>query len=282
MGWISPKEALRRYKQRRKTRKLQKLAVVASRHDSPSTLSTAVDPFVDFSRKEIILKTCTPVKPPANQAKAVTLRRSSMDLWDRLDEDRREIAKINQHTSPVLRLPPEVRNMIYTHALGGRTYRFKDTIPLSHARLDTKGSPHTLALLFVCHQIYSEASLLPYSLNTFSFREFKNSFNPFLDRRQYPQFQAITKIELVTYQAERMWAGPHDECDIVKEVEQTKAWERLPQLRDIRVVVDLNESLHVVYGSRDFRYSEIRENQGALEEEVMRWRPTILVRFFWA
>ncbi|KAH7076551.1 hypothetical protein BKA63DRAFT_381632, partial [Paraphoma chrysanthemicola] len=103
----------------------------------------------------------------------------------------------NQRESPFLRLPPECRNLIYEHALGGRIYRFKDTVHRSHAVLDTKGEHHILGLLYVCHQIYSEASLFPYSLNTFSFREFDHSLMPFLAHRRLAHTRAITSIELV-------------------------------------------------------------------------------------
>lgn len=188
----------------------------------------------------------------------------------------------NQRESPFLRLPAEVRNKIYDAALGGRTYKFKDAIYRDHATLETNGERHVLGLLLVCHQIYSEASLLPYSLNTFSFREFELSFKPFLDHRRLAHFRAITSIELVTYQAARMWASPHYFSDIMKEVEETKVWARLPNLREIRVVVDLNTSLYVEYGTRDFNFTVIRESQRSLEEEISAIRPLVLVRFFWA
>lgn len=162
---------------------------------------------VKFSGKEIIYKTVTPVKPLAVGSIMAKLRRSSVDLWDQVDDGRREIAIRNQNQSPILRLPAEIRNKVYKYVLGGRIYRFKDAIDRGRAVLDTKGERHILGLLLVCHQTYSEASLLPYSLNKFSFREFDISFSPFLDHRTLPQFQAITRIELVTYQADRMWAG---------------------------------------------------------------------------
>jgi hypothetical protein len=172
--------------------------------------------------------------------------------------------------------------MIYTRVLGGRTYRFKDTIPLGRARLDTKGEGHILGILLVCHQIYAETSILPYSLNTFRFREFENSLNPFLDHRLYAQSQAITSIELLTYQADRMWAGPHEERDLINEIEATNAWERLPSLKEIRVFVDINESLYVQYGTREFYTNVILGFQRVLEVVVDKVRPLLLVRFFWA
>jgi hypothetical protein len=79
-----------------------------------------------------------------------------------------------------------------------------------------------------------------------------------------------------------MWAGSGPESDTVKEVERTKAWERLPHLKEIRVIVDLNASLYVEYSRRDFDYRVIRNNQSALEDEIRRWNPLILVSFIWA
>jgi hypothetical protein len=96
-GWISPKEALRRYNQRRRDKKREKLALAhplpltPTSESSACTSTASIDPIVEFSGRGIILKTCTPVRPPADPAMAVNLRRSSVDIWDRVDEDRREM-----------------------------------------------------------------------------------------------------------------------------------------------------------------------------------------------
>ncbi|KAF2831194.1 hypothetical protein CC86DRAFT_136217 [Ophiobolus disseminans] len=281
ISWHFPKKILRRFRLYRQAKKQNATPQSLQPAEAPP-VSSESRPIVAFSRKELVLKTSTPVKPIAHGTMAADLRRPSIDLWDQVDEKRKEITVRNQHESPFLRLAPEIRNKLYSLILGGRTYRFKDAIDRGHAVLETNGERHVLGLLLVCHQIYSEASLLPYSLNKFSFREFDISLNPFLDHRRLAHFQAITRIELVTYQAEHMWAGSHCDSELLEEVESTRAWERLPNLEEICVIVDLNRSLHIPYGSRDFRFRVIEENQQALEEQVAKWRPLILVRFFWA
>jgi hypothetical protein len=184
---------------------------------------------------------------------------------------------LNQQTSPFLQLSAEIRNIIYSYALGHRTFRFKDAIYRRHARLRPH-EPHVLALLRVCHQIYSEASLFPYSLNVFSFRDFEISFKPFLNHRQLAHFRAITTIELVTYQAGRMWAAPEL---FSRDLDELKVLERLPNLREVRVVVDLNMSLYVERAG-GFDFNMIWQNQKVLTDGVRDIREDVLVRFFWA
>lgn len=74
--------------------------------------------------------------------------------------------------SPLLRLPAELREMIYTHALGGHIFCMSMRYIQKHkalARADNP-PPHALALLLTNRQINSEARLLPFSANTFSGR----------------------------------------------------------------------------------------------------------------
>jgi hypothetical protein len=108
----------------------------------------------------------------------------------------------NQDDSPFLRLPAELRNKIYDHVLGGKIIRVtgleqkkdnctgaiypydpstyaKDRDPIAIENYkprdrytgEVTGSNHpsnTCALLCMCRQTYTDAHLLPYSLNTFS------------------------------------------------------------------------------------------------------------------
>ncbi|KAF1840465.1 uncharacterized protein K460DRAFT_360138 [Cucurbitaria berberidis CBS 394.84] len=106
----------------------------------------------------------------------------------------------SQRDNLLLRLPAEIRNWIYKLVLGGRTYKFKDAFSTHYARLDTT-EQHLFGLLFVCRQIYFEAALLPYAINTFRFRDFDISLSPFLKERSPAQFRSIQSLELVTYQA---------------------------------------------------------------------------------
>ncbi|KAF2036006.1 hypothetical protein EK21DRAFT_84386 [Setomelanomma holmii] len=279
MPWRSPKEIYKRYKLHREKKK-QKARF--QKHENPSSsrprVDSKVDAIVPFSRKEIILKTSTPVRPgpPLKHHEPV------VDLWDKVDSKRREISTRNQRESPLLRLPSEVRNVIYELVLGGKTFKFKDAVNRGHASMVATSERHVLGLLYTCHQIYSEASLLPYSLNTFSFREFDVSLEPFLSHRRLAHNRAITSIELVTYQAARMWAAPDGFSEDFKEIEETEVIWRFPNLREIRVIVDLNVSLYVVYGTRDFDFRTIRQAQRDMEDAINAINPNIVVRFFWA
>lgn len=82
----------------------------------------------------------------------------------------------NQRESPLLRLPPELRNEIYTDVLGGRKvdicYQY-----MCHScryirprrRRIVPHYPRTLlSILEVCRHVQGEARLLPFSTTTFS------------------------------------------------------------------------------------------------------------------
>lgn len=74
------------------------------------------------------------------------------------------------HTSPFLRLPAEIRNMIYAYVLGGYIWSIKmtqDTAGNTRVRADD-GIKNALALLKVNRQIHAEAHLFPYLYNTFA------------------------------------------------------------------------------------------------------------------
>ena len=84
----------------------------------------------------------------------------------------------------MLRLPPELRHLIFRHVIGGKTFEVRyEPEPdrsLIRKRLSFKVpkrkfiaknitvAKNTLALLVVCRQVYAETALLPFSSNTFS------------------------------------------------------------------------------------------------------------------
>ncbi|KAF2797890.1 hypothetical protein K505DRAFT_358020 [Melanomma pulvis-pyrius CBS 109.77] len=77
------------------------------------------------------------------------------------------IKKRNDRESPFLRLPAEIRNLIYKHMFEKKY----DIIPLE---MDWRGRRHLVSLgcpdvnlLLTCRQIYYEAALLPFKLNFF-------------------------------------------------------------------------------------------------------------------
>jgi len=89
----------------------------------------------------------------------------------------------------VLRLPAELRNIVYDYVFGNSIYPLAG----SHERL-TKDA---LALLYVNRQLYTETALLPYCTGTFA-SEALNILREFIDRRTPAQLQAINSIQLRT------------------------------------------------------------------------------------
>ncbi|KAF2253549.1 hypothetical protein BU26DRAFT_387494, partial [Trematosphaeria pertusa] len=82
-----------------------------------------------------------------------------------------QIAKRNQQESPLLQLPPEIRNRIYEYVLGGRTVHItkKPYRPAEGKLLSVSGNEkHFLSFLAVSRRLYAETAVLPYKLNTFS------------------------------------------------------------------------------------------------------------------
>lgn len=78
--------------------------------------------------------------------------------------------KSNQ-MSPLLRLPPEIRNKIWQYVLGGKLIRVEDQKGSRYAKFSSSPSEpdNAMALLRTCRQVYAEAALMPLLLNTFSF-----------------------------------------------------------------------------------------------------------------
>lgn len=108
-------------------------------------------------------------------------------------------------TSPLLSLPAELRNIIWSHVLGGKTFDIKCSvrIPWGVNVTNTTTSPHQLALLQTCRQIYAETRLAPFTLNTFQFKS-EDAFKPWLAKFDFAQQAAMQNIRLVTWKAKHM------------------------------------------------------------------------------
>jgi hypothetical protein len=111
--------------------------------------------------------------------------------------------KQNAMNSLLLRLPPELRNIIYEYALGGREISFTlyATSSGNHFDLLFYGSHHRniLGLLFACRQMHSETALLPYKLNSFDFRGSRRfELRLFFERRSAEQIRAIRAIKALS------------------------------------------------------------------------------------
>lgn len=112
---------------------------------------------------------------------------------------------IKSETSPLLSLPAELRNIIWSDVLGGTIFDIKCSvrIPWGVSVTNTTISPHQLALLQTCRQIYAETQLLPLSLNTFQFKS-EDAFKPWLAKFDRAQQAAIENVRLVTWKAKHM------------------------------------------------------------------------------
>ncbi|KAH6849564.1 hypothetical protein B0T12DRAFT_486270 [Alternaria alternata] len=106
------------------------------------------------------------------------------------DQRKIDIAQRNATSSPLLRLPPEIRNMIYTLILD------VNTVMVAHAGLvRSRRFEISVTLLRVCRQIHAEAALLPYAFNTFVFWGTTLSLKTFLDGRNKEQIAAMRKVQ---------------------------------------------------------------------------------------
>ena len=134
----------------------------------------------------------------------------------------------NQSKSPLLRLPGEIRNLIYEYALGGNTinigfetYRTtyksnkpREVVPIFkyHCTVfnkptnpfkmgypsQVKISSNFTTLHNICRQLYLETDILPYQLNIMSFSSYNVMFNLlFMEKRlSRRQLDAITQVML--------------------------------------------------------------------------------------
>ncbi|KAF1932426.1 uncharacterized protein M421DRAFT_403295 [Didymella exigua CBS 183.55] len=86
--------------------------------------------------------------------------------------DEKDLFKNNQH-SPLLRLPPEIRNRIWEYTLGNIVFRVRGKRSGRKYSMDfvpPSNEPSIgVSLLRTCCQIYSEAASMPIRLNTFAF-----------------------------------------------------------------------------------------------------------------
>ncbi|KAI4684957.1 uncharacterized protein J4E88_004399 [Alternaria novae-zelandiae] len=123
-----------------------------------------------------------------------------------------EIARQNQQDSPLLRLPPELRHLIFSHVIGGKTFeilydrsgpyrspireRLSSKVPKrKFIAKNITVAKNTLALLVVCRQIYAETALLPFSSNTFSASR-PDNLKMWIKRFPPAVSEAITSIQL--------------------------------------------------------------------------------------
>ncbi|KAF3001930.1 hypothetical protein E8E13_006799 [Curvularia kusanoi] len=118
----------------------------------------------------------------------------------------KKITLDNQRQSPLLRLPPELRNMIWAYALGDTVYRgdgYENSRDRKFAAEDPSISPK---LLETCRQIYSETAMLPFRLNTFSLGSRERMVTSFEAVRPHQRRQIkVLRFEVNTLYSKYDW-----------------------------------------------------------------------------
>ncbi|KAF3001308.1 hypothetical protein E8E13_005131 [Curvularia kusanoi] len=105
------------------------------------------------------------------------------------------IEQSNADSSPLLRLPGELRNKVYKYALS--EYTFRGDID------DSAFGPHIVALLLACRQIHLEARFFVFELNNFVLNTSCNFGAPapqvvMFERMSSEQLRRIRSIRLET------------------------------------------------------------------------------------
>ncbi|KAF2132695.1 hypothetical protein P153DRAFT_354171 [Dothidotthia symphoricarpi CBS 119687] len=109
------------------------------------------------------------VKPKRNARGYHRFRSGMLNMTPKDGE--KELVRINQN-SPLLRLPPEIRNHIWEYAVGGYTVQgLYGASPGHHHRPSLKVFERTdgLALLRTCRQVFAETALVPWAASLFAF-----------------------------------------------------------------------------------------------------------------
>jgi hypothetical protein len=182
-----------------------------------------------FSSYSEIDKMCSDTESNASNA---TNERDTVPMLPNgmLDADYFNILKLanninsterNACESPLLRLPPEIRNRIWSYILSIRQitlkecpddwrddldvddYECEEEYEVAYYELKeicwaSAAYPPGLETLLICRQTYAEASLLPFTLNTISFSkvDYDMGYAWFEDRLCPGQKDAVRKVEL--------------------------------------------------------------------------------------
>ncbi|KAF2132950.1 hypothetical protein P153DRAFT_333723 [Dothidotthia symphoricarpi CBS 119687] len=133
-----------------------------------------------------------------------------------------QMASRNSQESLLLRLPGEIRNIIWTYAVGGHLINIRD--PYYRKRLSMKSGYHasplsisaqspllhqyvspTFKLPQVCRQIYCESSSLIYTQNCFAFGSLR-AIDNWIKNRPLGQKRLVTSID-VPFEYMRLYYG---------------------------------------------------------------------------
>ena len=111
-------------------------------------------------------------------------------------------------TCPLLKLPPEIRNRIWTLVVTVGIVYIKGDCPKPSGK---HLSPTTIAVAFTCRQIYREVTPIYYSKNLFYFPQYSPMDLPrrFAAAIGPAYAESITAVEIpCTFQVMLLWQGP--------------------------------------------------------------------------
>lgn len=79
----------------------------------------------------------------------------------------------NADSSPLLRLPPEIKSMIFSYALGQHDIHIGYSTSRAKYKVRVEGNRNKtgLAILRTCRQVYAEAHPVFWSMNKFMFSD---------------------------------------------------------------------------------------------------------------
>ncbi|KAF1932399.1 uncharacterized protein M421DRAFT_417117 [Didymella exigua CBS 183.55] len=183
--------------------------------------------------------------------------------------------------SPLLSLPAELRNTIWSHVLKGNTFNIKCSvrIPWGVTVSNTTISPHSLALLQTCRQIHAETRLLPFTLNIFQFKS-EDAFKPWLANFDRAQQAAIQHVMLVTWKAKHMVESrgfaPRRLVDVFP-VEKFKGLRRVEV--EVKCAGMVREDENWACGGSELEDVDTVEAEGRLRLRLKKEHPRLEIRF---
>ncbi|KAH7069301.1 hypothetical protein FB567DRAFT_614836 [Paraphoma chrysanthemicola] len=123
-------------------------------------------------------------------------------------------AKDNSVNSPLLRLPPELRNKIWAYTLGDTRIHIRKQYPVQRTKstrayglVHSRRASRPLSLLRVSRQVYSDTALLSYHLTTFIFGNY-NNLRAFQLALKQPQLAAVEVVVISIPLARQMYVPP--------------------------------------------------------------------------
>jgi hypothetical protein len=185
-------------------------------------------------------------------------------------------ARQNQQESPLLKLPPEIRNQIFQLAIGDKKYHTLSEPSRSFLR--RWEDKHAVALLRCCRQIYAETALLPWSQYTFKFSTSQQMRIWFRQQRAV-YCNVMTKVEF-NFAMRSIGRGPNmgpGRCRLGTGSEPA-SWilPNLPALQSIRVSVKASDFCFCFQDTK-VATEAMQDAQKSLQDELRVLHPNIVI-----